>query len=117
MEIPVQLKTMLAGAAAGAFALAIVGFTWGGWVTKRTADTMARRQASLAVIEALAPICVANFRRDKDYAAELAALKKASSWEQGGIVKKAGWAKIPGIESEDTDVAGKCAALILAGKN
>jgi hypothetical protein len=39
-----QLKPALWGAVAGAGALAIVGFTWGGWVTGGKADVLARQQ-------------------------------------------------------------------------
>jgi hypothetical protein len=41
------------GAAAGAVALAVVGFTWGGWVTGSTA----RLQADAAGWTALLPVC------------------------------------------------------------
>ena len=41
MNIPEWLKPALYGAAAGAGALAIIGFTWGGWVTGGTAKEMA----------------------------------------------------------------------------
>jgi alpha/beta superfamily hydrolase len=116
MEMPAQLRPTLIGAAFGAATLAIIGFTWGGWVTSSTAEAQARMQASIAVVAALAPICVANFRQDKDAATQLASLKKARSWEQGGIVEKAGWAKIPGVASVDSDVARICAEQILANK-
>lgn len=116
MEMPAQLKPMLYGAALGAAALAVVGFSWGGWVTGSKAEVLAKQKASAAVVAALAPICVANFRRDKDAAAQLAALRKANSWEQGGIVEKAGWARMPGIESTDSDMARACATQILADK-
>jgi alpha/beta superfamily hydrolase len=41
------------GAAAGAVALAVVGFTWGGWMT----GSGAAKQADAAVSTALLPIC------------------------------------------------------------
>ena len=41
------------GAAAGAVALAVVGFSWGGWVTGSTA----RLQADAAGWSALLPVC------------------------------------------------------------
>lgn len=116
MEVPAQLKPMLSGAVFGAVALAIVGFTWGGWVTGGTAQAQARKEAATAVVAALAPICVANFRNDKESATQLVALRKASSWEQGGIVEKAGWAKMPGLTSPDSDMFRACATQILAEK-
>jgi hypothetical protein len=116
MKFPPELKPALMGAAVGAIALAIVGFTWGGWTTASSAAALAQKQASEAVIAALAPICVANFRRDKDSAAQLVELKKARSWEQASFVDKGGWAKMPGVESTDSAMSRSCAEMILAEK-
>ncbi len=38
MNIPIETKPALWGAAGGAVVLAIVGFSWGGWVTSSTAE-------------------------------------------------------------------------------
>jgi hypothetical protein len=54
MNTPKWLKPALQGAALGAIALAITGFTWGGWVTGGTAKEMAADQAKLEVLAALA---------------------------------------------------------------
>ena len=45
------------GAVGGAIALAIVGFSYGGWVTGGTAQQMAQQRSDAAVVAALAPIC------------------------------------------------------------
>ena len=58
MQIPMELKPAFWGAVGGAAALAIVGFSWGGWVTANTADTNAKQRSEKAVVAALAPICV-----------------------------------------------------------
>ena len=50
------IKPVLMGAVGGAVALAIVGFSWGGWVTGGTAETMANKQAKSAMVAALAPM-------------------------------------------------------------
>jgi hypothetical protein len=47
MQIPVETKPVLWGVAAGAIGAAIVGFTWGGWVTGTRAGTGARACAAL----------------------------------------------------------------------
>lgn len=44
MAAPEWLKPGLFGAGIGAVALAIVGFSWGGWVTGGTAEAMAADQ-------------------------------------------------------------------------
>jgi alpha/beta superfamily hydrolase len=117
MQIPVTLKPAIWGAVAGAAAVAIVGFSWGGWVGPASAELLATQRASTAVANALAPICLENYRRAADAPAKLAELKKASSWEQASFVEKAGWAKMPGAAAIDPVMARACAALIIAEKS
>ncbi len=95
----------------------MIGFTWGGWVTGGSSETLAKQKASAAVVSALAPICHDNFRRSTDAPARLIELKKASTWEQGNFVEKAGWAKMPGATSTDSAMARACAELIVADKS
>jgi hypothetical protein len=102
-------KPFLLGAAGGAILLAIVGFTWGGWVSGGTADKMASQRADAAVVQALAPICVQNFRVQIDAATQLVTLQKLSSYEQRGFVEKGGWAAIPGTTEVNPAVARACA--------
>jgi hypothetical protein len=45
MKLPIETKPALWGAAGGAIALAIVGFSWGGWVTGKKAETSAAERA------------------------------------------------------------------------
>lgn len=116
MKMPAELKPTLMGAAGGAVALAILGFTWGGWVTAGSAKTLADQRASDAVVAALAPVCVANFRLDKDSAAQLVELKKARSWEHASFIEKHGWSTIPGAKTPDSVMSRACAELILAEK-
>jgi hypothetical protein len=63
LKIPVETKPALWGFACGAVAVAIVGFSWGGWVTGGKAESSASTRAAAAVVAALAPVCVANFPR------------------------------------------------------
>ena len=69
-KVPSYLKPALWGAAGGAILLAIVGFTWGGWVTGGGAEAKAEQRASSAVIAALAPICVVQFKSASDATSE-----------------------------------------------
>jgi alpha/beta superfamily hydrolase len=116
MKIPVETKPALWGVVGGAIAMAIVGFSWGGWVTGGTAEAAATKRADTAVVVALAPVCVEKFKHTADVAANLAALKKADSWAQGDFVEKGGWATVPGTSppAQVTAVAQAC-ALLLAG--
>jgi hypothetical protein len=114
MNIPVETKPALWGMVGGAIAAAIVGFTWGGWVTGGSADTAAKQKVDAAVVVALAPVCVERFQRSPDVSANLDALKKADSWSQGAFIEKGGWATAPGSKAPDqlSDVARKCATLL-----
>jgi len=115
MNIPVETKPMLWGMAGGAIAAAIVGFTWGGWVTGGKAEAEATRQVNAAVVTALAPVCVERFEHDADAPGNLAALKKLDSWARGEFVEKAGWATVKGAKPIDqvSDVAKACALLLV----
>ena len=114
MKIPLETKPALWGIAGGAIALAIVGFTWGGWVTGGRAEADATQRANAAVVVALAPVCVERFQRAPEVAANLAALKKADSWSQGDFVEKGGWATAPGSKASDqvSAVSRACASLL-----
>jgi len=109
MQAPSQLKPALWGAVGGALALAIVGFTWGGWVTGSKADVLARQQVQAALVEVLTPMCVDKFNRATDAQVRLAELKKiTSSWERERFVRENDWAKF-GKES-NSRVVDACAA-------
>jgi alpha/beta superfamily hydrolase len=115
MKIPTETKPAFWGAVAGAVALAIVGFNWGGWVTGGKAEADATRRSTDAVTQALAPICVERFQQAADAAAQRAVLKKTEAWSQGEFVEKGGWAKLPGSDSPErvSAVAKACATLIV----
>jgi hypothetical protein len=78
MQVPSETKPTLWGAAGGAVALAIVGFTWGGWMTTGTANKLAEERADSAVVAVLTPICVEKFQQNGDAIANLAALRAGS---------------------------------------
>ena len=113
MKIPEKTEPFLWGLGAGAAALAIVGFNWGGWVTGGTAKQLAEAQGDRATIASLAPICVAQFQKAPKMKASLAALKEIDSWQQAEYVSKGGWATMPGSTAEPIQgVAAACAAAI-----
>jgi len=108
MNISPSLKPALYGAVAGAIALAVVGFGWGGWVTGGKAARMASDQARVEVVAALVPICIEKSKRDPQVAETLAALKEASSYKRSDILMKAGWATMPGSSDPDRQLASAC---------
>ena len=105
MTTPEWLKPGVWGAVIGGAAVAVIGFSAGGWVTGGTAEEMAAARAETAVVQAFTPICVANAQREPE---KLAQLKAESSWQRDTFVEKAGWADGAGTEYRD-DVADACA--------
>ena len=109
MRAPERLKPGLYGAACGAVALAVIGFSWGGWVTGGTDRTMAADQSKAEVVTALSLICVDQSKRDPQLVERVALLKAASSYERGDLVMKNGWATMPGTTEGNRLVAIACA--------
>ncbi len=112
MNIPKDTKPMIWGAIGGAVICAVLGFTWGGWVTGSTARKDQAAASQTAMVAALAPICAERFRAQGDAPAKLDALAKASSWERGNVVEKSGFAMMPGSKTTDSDVARACAEIL-----
>jgi hypothetical protein len=116
MKLPIATKPAVWGIVGGALVVAIVGFTWGGWVTGSTAEAAASQRASAAVVAALAPVCAEKFKGAGDASASMAALKKLDSWSQGDFIEKGGWAKVAGTNPPDqVSKVAKACALLLAG--
>ncbi len=109
MQTPEWLKPGLYGAACGAIALAVAGFSWGGWVTGSTARQMAADQSRTDVVATLSLICLDQSKRDPQMIERVAALKAASSWTRGDLVMKNGWATMPGTTEGNRQVATACA--------
>ena len=114
MNIPKWLKPGFNGAIVGAVALAIIGFSWGGWVTGGTADKMASDLARSEVVAALVPICVEQSSRDPQVTEMLTQLKDASTYKRSDMLMTAGWATMPGSTDPNRDVARGCMETLAA---
>ena len=112
MQAPDWLRPGLYGAAVGATALAVIGFSWGGWVTGGKARQLAAEQSRTDVVAALSLICVEQSMRDPQLVERVAALKTASSWTRGDLVMKNGWATMPGTTEANRQVAVSCAEKV-----
>jgi hypothetical protein len=108
MNTPEWLKPGLLGVGVGAVALAITGFTWGGWVTGPKAEIMAANLAKTEVLAALVPICLEQSRLDPQSIATLAVLKDTSRYQRNDILMEAGWATMPGSTDPNRNVARAC---------
>lgn len=90
----------------------ILGFSWGGWMTGGGAQKLATTAANTAVVQRLAPICVAQFQADPAKVEKLAELKALNSYQQSDYVTKQGWATMPGEEKPDFKIASACVKLL-----
>ena len=90
MELPKWTEPALYGAGAGAIALAIIGFNWGGWVTGGTSAEMSQKSSRLAVAEALIPYCVALSISDPSSVDIMKTLNEALLTKNVGFWRKQG---------------------------
>jgi hypothetical protein len=105
-----SLKPAIWGAAIGAAAISVVGFSSLGWTLGSTAERMAKEQAQTSVVAVLAPICVEKFQQQADAATKLSEFKKvSSSWDRRSIIEKGGWATMPGTGASSSAVVTACA--------
>ena len=121
MQVPSMLQgdsltRLLQGAAAGAVATIVVGFYWGGWSLGSTADKMAKERSELAVVAALAPVCVAQFRALPDAEAKQIALSKVDSWKRRDEFPKE-FVTLPGESYPSSALVDACSTLLLAPKS
>ena len=107
MRIPAQVKPGLIGALGGAIAMAVIGFSWGGWVTGGTADKIADARSNVAVVQALTPYCLAQAKAEPE---QLKLLKAADTYRRSGFVQeKTSW--VAGMDQKYRyDVAVGCAS-------
>lgn len=105
-------KTVLFWSCAGSVIVAvIVGFSWGGWVTGGTAQSMAEDSTAQARQELAAVVCVERFMAAPDVGVQLTALQEiTSSYERSKFVQDGAWASMPASNSaSDRKAAGLCA--------
>lgn len=107
-----SLRRLLQGLALGVAATMIIGFSWGGWMTTRSAQEMARQRSDAALVSALAPICVDKFRNSNNVAANTDELKKTTSFMQGSFIARGGWATTIGSNEPNSVVADACANML-----
>jgi hypothetical protein len=111
-----SLKRLLQGAAVGAVATIVIGFSWGGWSLGSTADKMAKEQSDLAVVTALAPVCVEKFSAQPDAEAKRVALSKVDSWKRADEFPKE-FVTLPGETYPSSALVNACYALLMAPKS
>jgi hypothetical protein len=116
MEIPSGLKPGLWGAAIGAIAMAVVGFSYLGWTTATSAEKLAQDTANSAVVAALVPFCVVKAEADPNPATLTKFQAEQSSYSRSDIVMKAGWATLDGKTIGSDALARACAEKLHVAK-
>jgi hypothetical protein len=107
-------KTLAFWSLLGVVALTmLVGFTWGGWMTSASAQRLADTSAKTAVIQRLAPICVAQFNLDPARDQKLIVLQEGTVYEATKYVTDQTWATLPGDTKPSSQVASECAKLLM----
>ena len=114
MKMPAMFKgeslTRLAqGAAVGAVATMIVGFSWGGWVLGKTAENNATLRVNAALVQAYGPVCIERFKHQANVDAKWVEFTKVDAWRRDGYIRDSGFATPPGSTSPNSAVADACA--------
>ncbi len=113
MQAPTWLKPAVMGAIVGGIATMIVGFNYGGWYLRSSAETLAHKESNAAVLAALVPVCISQSQADPEGATKLKAFGAIkSSYEQRDFVMKAGWATMPKADAPNQDLASACADVL-----
>ncbi|PYN43928.1 MAG: hypothetical protein DMD95_12355 [Candidatus Rokuibacteriota bacterium] len=105
LETAAKIKYGIWGLICGGVIAMIVGFSWGGWTTAGTTQTMTKE----AVLASQAAICVAQFMKQPNHEQKLKELGDVSSWQRAEVIEKGGWDKMPGQEKAGYAVARACA--------
>ena len=115
MQIPNWVKPGVWGAILGAVAVTAVGFGADIVVTSGNAEETAARRSQEAVIAALTPICVAQFKgaSKEEQVASLTTLEKETYYLRGEYIEEQGWATMPGSSEPNDAVADACAIELL----
>ena len=94
-----SLKRLLQGAAAGAIATIIIGFSWGGWMLGSTAKKLATDETRSAIVTIAAPACAEHFaNKAKDE--KWAEYQKVDTWRRDTYIKEAGYATMTGLAND-----------------
>ncbi len=108
MTFPEWTKPGIYGALVGAIVVSILGFTWGGWTTSSTAQSMAEDLAAEEVTLALVPVCLGLSADDPERIAKLADLQEVAGFGRRNAMLETGWATRPGSDAPDRDLAAAC---------
>lgn len=102
--------------AGSAAATIIAGFWLGGWVTGKTATSMAEEASVASRAELAAAICVERFAAAPDFRVQLATLKNRSRWLRDNFLDEGGWTTVEGMQQPVRNAGTLCAEQLVAMK-
>ena len=108
-------KPFCLGVLAGALLIYWVGFDALGWKTNGNTESIAARRADVAVVNAQARICLAQFNVAANAPDRLTDLRKAERYSRGDVLAKAGFATMLGEKEPVSGVSQACADLLIPG--
>ena len=94
-----SLTRLLQGAAVGAIATIIIGFSWGGWMLGSTAKKLASDETRSAIVTVAAPACAEHFA-NKANDEKWAEYQKVDTWRRDTYLKDAGYATMTGLAND-----------------
>jgi alpha/beta superfamily hydrolase len=112
MQLPAIIRgesrtRLLQGMAVGAIATMIIGFSWGGWVTGRTAKGMVATAETSGQMSVLVPMCVTQFMASDG---AMAKLKLTPQYGRDDVVRE--YVKKVAETQMDYSFARACAAAL-----
>lgn len=96
------------GLAIGAGLCALIGFSWGGWVTSGKAKEIATSQTEAEVARVMTPYCVIVAKADPAFGTVFGTLKDKSEYDRWKAVAAAGWATPSGADAPLPALARAC---------
>ncbi len=94
-----SLTRLAQGAAVGAIATIIIGFSWGGWMLGSTAKKLASDETRSAIVTVAAPACAEHFV-NKANDEKWAEYQKVDTWRRDTYIKDAGYASMTGLAND-----------------
>ena len=105
-ESDIKVKYGVWGLILGAGIAIIVGFVWGGWITRGASQ----ERTEAALLATRAAICVAQFTKAPNYEARLKELEATTFWKKAEFIEKGGWDKMPGEQKASSYAVSRACA-------
>lgn len=105
LETESLVKYGVVGLILGAVITIIIGFSWGGWLTRGASVEV----TDAALLSTRAAICVAQFTKDPDYETRLKEFEGLQIFKKHKFIEQGGWDKMPGEEKASFTVSRACA--------